>query len=279
MEIKTTISIVLLFTFFVDINTQCSNNCANCTSSTSCTTCNPGSFLVNNTYCAPCPPGCNLCTQGINGFPNCTGCTAPAQLGTDNRCFYCSPNCLTCSMTASNCTTCAAGFTKTAVNNSYKCVSNSPIPFCQSWSTDSQNSSYCSICNSNYFPFLNYCAPCPFQCKICTFDSSLIWTNSITYWRTAITTALNNNFTGTPVFINNGSFSDMPTDFRGAYIIAYSIATDLTTAGLLNNSTLNTSIPTWINFLASIYNQTKVQILTAIAQRINLQFNYTWNGN
>lgn len=84
---------VILLSLLVLSNSTCPEHCTSCANSTSCTTCAAGFFLVNGTFCPPCPTGCSACTQGADGRPSCTTCNAPAQLGSTGQCFLCDPSC------------------------------------------------------------------------------------------------------------------------------------------------------------------------------------------
>lgn len=100
---------VILLSLLVLSNSTCPEHCTNCANSTSCSTCAAGFFLVNGTFCPPCPMGCSACTLGADGRPSCTNCTAPAQLGSAGQCFLCDPSCQTCRNVPKNCTACPDG--------------------------------------------------------------------------------------------------------------------------------------------------------------------------
>lgn len=132
MKTTVIISMSLILSCLVSINSQnCSVFCTNCSSPTTCNSCTYSSILINNTYCAPCPLGCNMCTRGANGLPVCSQCAENFQLDANNRCFLCNPNCLTCINFPSNCTSCSIGMNLTAGdNNTFRCSYVSTIQNC-----------------------------------------------------------------------------------------------------------------------------------------------------
>lgn len=117
--------LLIVFSLLVLSNSTCPERCSSCTNTTSCNTCAAGSFLVNSTFCPPCPSGCTTCTQGADGRPSCTACAAPAQLGPNNQCFLCDPSCLTCRGQPRNCTACPDGKQlRPGANNTMICGQN-----------------------------------------------------------------------------------------------------------------------------------------------------------
>lgn len=109
-------TLILFMCMLAIAYSQCPRNCTNCTTPTTCDVCQSGSFLVNGTFCAPCPTGCSACAPGPDGRPACSACASPAQLGPDGRCFLCDPSCLTCAQSPRNCTTCPDGKELSYVN-------------------------------------------------------------------------------------------------------------------------------------------------------------------
>lgn len=105
---KNTLIALLLMYFLMGAYSLCPSRCSSCANSTSCTTCEAGYFLVNQTSCPQCPPGCTACSAGGDGRPVCTACAAPAQLAA-GKCFVCDPSCETCTGSPGNCVTCPAG--------------------------------------------------------------------------------------------------------------------------------------------------------------------------
>lgn len=122
MAIKSWFGLITLLCLFSCAFTQCAFKCTSCSNSTSCSACDAGFFLINNTFCAPCPIGCSACNFGANGRPTCTACVAPAQLEpTIGLCFLCDPSCLTCTGNPRNCASCTPGKQLRIVNSSGVC--------------------------------------------------------------------------------------------------------------------------------------------------------------
>ena len=89
--------LVIFFSILIlGIYSQCPLGCVSCHEPTNCIECDIGFFLVDSTFCAPCPPGCSTCYQGDTGLPVCDSCIAPYNINSNNRCFLCDPSCLTC---------------------------------------------------------------------------------------------------------------------------------------------------------------------------------------
>lgn len=106
------ITLLTLLVAMASSQTQCSLHCTQCQTSISCSQCQLGFFLVNRTFCAPCPTGCTNCSIGANNLPICYSCAAPAQLDqTVGRCYLCNPMCLSCANNENNCVTCRDGQT------------------------------------------------------------------------------------------------------------------------------------------------------------------------
>lgn len=132
LMMKKTLIAMVLMCFLIGAYSQCPSRCSNCANSTSCTTCQAGYFLVNQTSCPQCPPGCSACNAGVDGRPVCTACTAPAQLA-NGKCFLCDPSCETCTGSPRNCASCPAGkIIRARSDSTQECIDdpNCTIPNC-----------------------------------------------------------------------------------------------------------------------------------------------------
>lgn len=135
------------FLAFSNAQTNCSPNCLRCPTISTCSSCAPGFFVVNQTFCAPCPISCTNCSLGLNGMPICQACVSPAQLGPNGICFVCDNSCLTCEMIPINCTSCHDGMNLQTLNSFGTCsssITQCPIFNCSTCSLDSRNMPVCS---------------------------------------------------------------------------------------------------------------------------------------
>lgn len=110
-------TLILVLCMLAVAFSQCPRNCTSCPNPTSCDTCSAGNFVVNGSFCAPCPIGCSSCAPGPDGRPVCSACIGSGQLGPDGRCFQCDPSCETCSGFPRNCTSCPDGKELIFANN------------------------------------------------------------------------------------------------------------------------------------------------------------------
>lgn len=274
---------------------QCPLNCNTCTTTTSCSRCNAGFFLVNNTFCPPCPTGCTSCSLVGNAtMPTCTACASPAQLSSNGTCFICDPSCLVCSVRPNNCTSCKDGLvlnqTTIQINNVSTllglCQSNPncTIPSCAYCTKDAQNNTICSRCLPGYFVFKTRCYPCKFSCSVCSLEFPIIWTANVSsFWDRSIRAALNITTnvppTGSvPPYMNNLYWNNMTMEIQRNWVEAFYIYRAMEPILVSLNITLNRVITEGITFVNSILNMTMVDQQKAILTKINeiTQKNFTW---
>lgn len=276
-------SLVLLLCIMVTVYSQCPANCTTCSNPTSCSACRAGSFVVNNTFCAPCPPDCSACRVGADGRPVCTACTAPAQLGGNGQCFRCDPSCQSCAVSPRNCTACRDGQQLATVNSTGSCgsIAGCPIENCgECTPPDQRNMTFCDRCLPGYFPFMQKCFPCKFPCAACDWDREAIWLNISGTWDQAIRRALNLSAgppaPGTlPPFLNGLDFANMTNDTRRGWIQAF-LLTKLAAPVYPTPEALIASIPQHIQFLGSLQNMTEADQQLAILRRVNQVLGKNW---